>query len=70
MKKYIYSESSFNIIYIEIKSKYVKKFPSDQIKVRKNAIFFPSRTPTHQSFTFNSRFLYELSTRFVPLNFV
>ena len=33
----------------------LKKFPSD-----KNALFFLSRAPTHHSFTFNLRFLYEL----------
>ena len=37
-----------------------KKFPSDKEKVRKNALVFLSRAPTHHSFTFNSRFLYEL----------
>ena len=26
----------------------------------KKALFFPPRTPTHHSFTFNSQFLYEL----------
>ena len=32
----------------------VKKIPSDKIKT------FHSRAPTHHSFTFNLRFLYEL----------
>ena len=36
----------------------LKKFPSDKINVTKNA--HPSRAPTHHSFTFNSRLLYEL----------
>ena len=35
-------------------------FPSDKINVTKNARFFLSQAPTHHSFTFNSRFLYEL----------
>ena len=38
----------------------LKKFPSDKINHTKNALFFLSRAPTHQSFTFNLRFLYEL----------
>ena len=41
----------------------LKKFPSDKTKVVKNALFFLSRTPTHHSFTFNSRFLYELKRK-------
>ena len=36
------------------------KFPLDKINGRKNARFFLSRAPTHHSFTFNFRFLYEL----------
>ena len=39
----------------------LKKFTSDKINGTKNAIFFLSRAPTHYSFTFNSRFLYELN---------
>ena len=38
----------------------LKKFPSDKINGTKNALFFLSRAPTHHSFTFNLRFLYEL----------
>ena len=38
----------------------LKKFPSDKITGTKNAFFFLSRAPTHHSFTFNLRFLYEL----------
>ena len=37
----------------------LKKFPSDKINGTKNALFFLSRAPTHHSFTFNLRFLYE-----------
>ena len=38
----------------------LKSFPLDKINVTKNVLFFLSRAPTHHSFTFNSRFLYEL----------
>ena len=38
----------------------LKKFPSDKINDAKIALSFLSRAPTHHSFTFNSRFLYEL----------
>ena len=31
-----------------------------KINVTKNAVFFLSRAPTHNGFTFNSRFLYEM----------
>ena len=38
----------------------LKKFPSGKMNGRKNARFFLSGAPTHHSFTFNLRFLYEL----------
>ena len=38
----------------------LKKFPSDKINVAKTALFFPLPAPTHHSFTFNSRFIYDL----------
>ena len=38
----------------------LEKSPSDKINDTKNALFFLSRAPTHHSFTFNLRFLYEL----------
>ena len=38
----------------------LKIFPSDKINGTKNALFFLLRAPTHLSFTFNMRFLYEL----------
>ena len=38
----------------------LKKSLSDKINGTKNAFFFLSRVPTHYSFTFNLRFLYEL----------
>ena len=57
--KYVYSESVFNTLYIEI-TQMLKKFSSDKISGTKNALLFLSRAPTHHSFTFNLRFLYEL----------
>ena len=39
----------------------LKKFPSDKIDITKNALFFLSRALIHHTFTFNSRFLYELT---------
>ena len=42
------------------KTQMLKKFPSDKINVTKNALLFLSLATTHHSFTFNSRFLYEL----------
>ena len=38
----------------------LKKMSSDKINGAKNALFFLSQAPTHHSFTFNFRFLYEL----------
>ena len=38
----------------------LKKFPSDQTNVTKNAFFILLRASTHHNFTFNSQFLYEL----------
>ena len=38
----------------------LKKIPLVNINGTKNAFFFLSQTPTHHSFTFNLRFLYEL----------
>ena len=40
-----------------------KKFPSDKINGTKNILFFLLRAPTHHSFTFNLRFLYELKRK-------
>ena len=40
----------------------LKKFPSNKIKGT-NALFFLSRRPTHLSFIFNFRFLYELKDK-------
>ena len=42
-----------NTLYIEIKHKSKKKFPSDKISGTKNSLFFISRAPIHHSFTFN-----------------
>ena len=58
MLKYIYSESLLNTLNNEITQR-LKKIPLDKINVTKNALRFLSRAPTHHSFTFNSRFLYE-----------
>ena len=38
----------------------LKKIPSEKMNGAKYALFCLSRAPTHQSFTFNLRFLYEL----------
>ena len=46
----------------------LKKFPSDKINGRKNALFFLSRAPTHDSFTFIQPFLYELRKHKVRLS--
>ena len=54
MYKYIYSESVFNTLYIEIKN-----FIRTKQNVQKMP-FFLSRTPTYHSFSFNLRSLYEL----------
>ena len=45
----------------------LKKFPLDKINGTKNALFFLSQSPTHYSFTFDLRFLYELKHN-VPLS--
>ena len=51
MQKCVNSESVFN----------TEKAPFGQKKkTTKNALFFLSRAPTHQSFVFNLQFLYEL----------
>ena len=59
-KKYVYSESILNTLYVEIKTQMLKRFPSDNINSTKKALFLLSRAPTYHSFTFNLRFLYEL----------
>ena len=38
----------------------LKKVLSDKVNGTKKALFFLSRAPTHHSFTFNLRFLYQL----------
>ena len=42
------------------KTEMLKKFRSDKINSTRNTLFFLSRDPTHHSFTFNLRYLYEL----------
>ena len=59
---YIYSESSFNTLYIEIKNM-LKIFSSDKINFTKNPLFFLLQAPTHHSFNFKTRFLYELKRK-------
>ena len=54
-RKYEYSESVFNTLYIGIKH-LLKKCPSEKVKGTKNALFFLSQAPI----TFDLRFLYEL----------
>ena len=41
----------------------LKKFPLDKINDTKNVLFFLLLAPTHHSFTFNLRFLYELKRK-------
>ena len=50
----------YSVYYTLRQNTNVKKFPSGKINNTKNARFFLSRAPTHHSFTFNLRFLYEL----------
>ena len=57
IEKYVYSESVFIIIYIEIKHK-CKKVPSDKINGTHNTLCFLSQAPTYHSFTFDLWFLY------------
>ena len=38
----------------------LKKFPSDKRNGTKNALVFLTRAPTHHSFSFKLRFLFEL----------
>ena len=45
---------------LRIKAQMLKKSPLDKVNGTKNALFFLSRDPAHQGFTFNLRFLYEL----------
>ena len=40
-----------------------KKIPLDNINVTKNALFFLSQGPTHQSFTFNLELLHEINRK-------
>ena len=39
-KKYVYSESILNTLYVEIKTQMLKRFPSDNINSTKKALFF------------------------------
>ena len=50
----------YSIHYTLSKTANVKKFLSDKLNNIKTVHFFLSQAPTHYSFTFNLRFLYEL----------
>ena len=56
--KFVFSECVFNALYMEINTN-VETNPSNKINATKNALFFHSRAPTHHSFTFNLRYLYD-----------
>ena len=58
--KGMYILKVYSILYTFRYNTNVKKIPSDKINSTKKAHFFLSRAPTHHSFTFNLRFLYEL----------
>ena len=67
MKKYVFSGGIFNILYIAIKHECQKIFlrtKKKKKKVKKNSLFFLSQAPTHHSYTFNLRFLYQLKHKF------
>ena len=56
----MYTLKVYSIHYTLRENANLKKVPSDKINGTKNAHFFLSRAPTHHSFTFDLRFLYEL----------
>ena len=62
VKVYIFCKCIQYIIHWD-KTQMLKKFSSDKINGTKDALFFLSRAPTHHSFTFKSRFLYELKRK-------
>ena len=69
MKKYVFSGGIFNILYIAIKHECQKIFLRTKKKKKngaKNALFFLSQAPTHHSYTFNLRFLYQLKHKVRP----
>ena len=45
------------------KTQILKQVSSDKISDTKNVLFFSLRAPTHHSFSFNIRFLYELKRK-------
>ena len=61
--KIVYILKVYSRYIYEDKIQMLKKFSSDKINVAKNVLFFLSWVPTHHSFTFNSRFLYELKLK-------
>ena len=58
--KSIYILKVYYTIHYFDKTQMLKKFPLEKKNGIKNAIIFLSRAPTHLSFTFNFRLLYEL----------
>ena len=69
MKKYVFSGGIFNILYIAIKHECQKIFLRTKKKKKnggKKALFFLSQAPTHHSYTFNLRFLYQLKHKVRP----
>ena len=62
MERYVYSGSVFDTLYIQRKHN-VKKNSSGKINGTKGTFFSFSRAPTHYSFTFDSRFSYELKQK-------
>ena len=66
VKIYLFSKFIQYTINLD-KTRMLKKLSSDKINVTKNALFFLSHAPIHHSFTFNSRFLYELKHKFIFL---
>ena len=51
---WLYSESLFNTLYIEILNTNLKRKLFEQNK-HKKALFFPSGAPTHHRFTYNKQ---------------
>ena len=59
--KSMYILKMYSIHYtLSKKTQILRKFPSDKINGTKYAFFLLSWAPSHHSFTFNLRFLYEL----------
>ena len=63
VKIYIFWTFLQYTIHWDDKRQVVKQFPSEKIHGTKNALFFLSWTPAHHSYTFNSRFSYQLKEK-------